>query len=79
MNNLSRPQTTLFMLISVDGKISTGSTDDRDFDKDLPNIDGVKEGLPQYYDLEQETDSCSLNTGRVMVKVGWNDDKAGIE
>lgn len=75
----SRPITTLFMLMSVDGKISTGSTDDRDFDKDLKNIDGVKEGLQQYYNLEQETDLCSLNTGRVMAKVGWSDEKESIE
>jgi 2,5-diamino-6-(ribosylamino)-4(3H)-pyrimidinone 5'-phosphate reductase len=75
----SRPITTLFMLMSVDGKISTGSTDDRDFDKDLQNINGVKEGLSQYYDLEQETDLCSLNTGRVMSKVGWNEEKDSIE
>lgn len=67
------------MLISVDGKISTGSVDDRDFDRDLPGVAGIKEGLQQYYDLEQETDSCSLNTGRVMAKVGWNDNKADIE
>jgi 2,5-diamino-6-(ribosylamino)-4(3H)-pyrimidinone 5'-phosphate reductase len=75
----SRPITTLFMLTSVDGKISTGSTDERDFDKDLKRIDGVKEGLQQYYDLEQETDHCSLNTGRVMAKVGWNEEKVSIE
>ena len=60
-----RPITTLFMLMSVDGKISTGLAA-RDFDKDLPDIKGVNEGLSQYYDLEQETDSFSLNTGKVM-------------
>lgn len=67
------------MLMSLDGKISTGSSDDRDFDKDLQGVNGVKEGLQQYYDLEQETDLCSLNTGRVLAKVGWNDDKTEIE
>jgi len=61
---------TLFLLVSVDGKISTGMVDERDFDKDLKNINGVKEGLHQYYDLEKETDSVSLNTGRVMMKIG---------
>jgi 2,5-diamino-6-(ribosylamino)-4(3H)-pyrimidinone 5'-phosphate reductase len=76
---MNRPQTTLFMLVSVDGKISTGSTDNRDFDKDLPNISGVSEGLQQYYALEEETDLCSLNTGRNMAKVGWNDKKASID
>lgn len=77
MNDL--PITTLFMLVSVDGKISTGSTDKRDFDADLPNIKGVAEGLQQYYDLEKHTDYYSFNTGRVMAKVGWNDEKENIE
>jgi 2,5-diamino-6-(ribosylamino)-4(3H)-pyrimidinone 5'-phosphate reductase len=77
MNDL--PITTLFMLVSVDGKISTGSTDERDFDKDLPRIQGVAEGLRQYYDLEKQTDYYSFNTGRVMAKVGWNDEKADIK
>lgn len=49
MNEL--PITTLFMLTSIDGKISTGSSDERDFDKDLPNIKGAGEGLGQYYEL----------------------------
>lgn len=76
---MKRPQTTLFMLVSVDGKISTGSNDERDFDKDLHNTDGIKEGLQQYYDLEQQTDLCSFNSGRVMAKVGWNEPKDNIE
>ena len=70
---MERPITTLFMLMSVDGKISTGVTDDLDFDKDLPHIPGVKEGLPQYYDIEQTTDLWSLNSGRVQAKVGVNE------
>lgn len=59
--------------MSVDGKISTGDTDDMDVDKDFPNIIGVKEGLKQYYDIEQQTDLFSLNSGRVLAKVGVND------
>lgn len=61
------------MLVSVDGKISTGNVDERDFDKDLPNISGVKGGLYQYYALEKKTDIHSFNTGRVMAKIGIND------
>jgi 2,5-diamino-6-(ribosylamino)-4(3H)-pyrimidinone 5'-phosphate reductase len=72
-------KTTLFMLMSLDGKISTGADDERDFDKDLPNIIGVKEGLQQYYELEKKTDWASFNTGRCMAKVGWNDEKSNIE
>jgi 2,5-diamino-6-(ribosylamino)-4(3H)-pyrimidinone 5'-phosphate reductase len=67
-----KPITTLFLLQSLDGKISTGDVDERDFDKDLPNIPGVKEGLHQYYEIEQTTDKFSFITGRVMAKIGAN-------
>ena len=63
------------MLESLDGKISSGSSDNLDADKDFYRIDGVKEGLHQYYELEQETDIFSLNTGRVMAKIGVNEKK----
>lgn len=63
------------MLESLDGKISSGSSDNLDVDKDFCKIDGVKEGLHQYYELEQETDVFSLNTGRVMAKIGVTDRK----
>ena len=69
---MNRPVTTLFMLMSVDGKISTGATDELDFDRDFPNITGLKEGLQQYYDIEQTTDLWSLNSGRVQGKMGVN-------
>ena len=72
---MNRPITTLFMLESLDGKISTGSNDSFDVDKDFIKIDGVKEGLHQYYELEENTDLFSLNTGRVMAKIGVNDKK----
>lgn len=68
-----RPVTTLFMLMSVDGKISPGASDYLDVDKDFPNIAGLKEGLPQYYKIEQTTDLWSFNTGRVQEKMGAND------
>lgn len=69
---MDRPITTLFMLMSVDGKISTGATDDFDVDKDFPKIEGVREGLHQYYEIEQTTDLWSLNSGRVQAKMGVN-------
>lgn len=68
-----RPITTLFMLMSLDGKISTGASDSLDMDKDFPIIDGLKEGLQQYYDIEQTTDLWSFNTGRVQEKMGVNE------
>lgn len=70
-----RPTTTLFMIESLDGKINSGNTDELDVDKDWCKIEGVKEGLQQYYDIECTTDYFSLNTGRVMAKIGVNDRK----
>lgn len=62
---MSRPITTLFMLMPVDGKISTGAADC--LDADFPKIDGVRQGLHQYDEIEQTTDLWSLNSGRVLV------------
>ena len=70
---MERPATTLFMLMSADGKISTGAGDALDMDRDFPVIDGVKEGLHQYYEIEQTTDLWSFCTGRVQEKLGVNE------
>ena len=69
---MNKPISTLFMLMSVDGKISTGNTDMLDVDKDFPKIKGIKEGLQQYYDIEQTTDLYSLTSGKVQAKIGAN-------
>lgn len=68
-----KPITTLFMLESLDGKISSGNNDSLDADKDWCQIEGVREGLHQYYEIESTTDPYSLNTGRVMAKIGVNE------
>ncbi len=68
-----KPITTLFMLESLDGKISSGNNDNLDVDKDWCQIKGVREGLHQYYEIEVTTDFYSLNTGRVMAKIGVNE------
>jgi 2,5-diamino-6-(ribosylamino)-4(3H)-pyrimidinone 5'-phosphate reductase len=75
---MEKPVTTLFMLMSVDGKISTGNIDGRDVDKDFPRIVGIKEGLNQYYKIEQTTDLFSMNSGKVMEKVGSNIKKDNV-
>ena len=41
-------------------------------DKDFPKIAGIREGLHQYYEIEQATDLWSLNSGRVQAKIGAN-------
>ena len=63
----------MFMLESLDGKINSGNSDSLDVDRDWQQIDGLREGLQQYYDLESETDLFSFNTGRVMAKIGVNE------
>lgn len=60
------------MLMSVDGKIGTGVSEELDVDKDFPKITGVKEGVQQYYEIEKTTDLWSLNSGRVQEKLGAN-------
>ncbi len=72
---MKRTFNTLFMLSSVDGKISTGSVDKRDTDKDFWKIKGVKEGLQQYYNIEKTTDRHSFNTGKVMRKINANNNR----
>lgn len=61
------------MLESLDGKINSGNCDTLDADKDWCQINGVKEGLHQYYKIEATTDFYSLNTGIVMAKIGVNE------
>ncbi|MAF35515.1 deaminase [archaeon] len=79
MPKLNKPISTLFMLISVDGKISTGRVDALDVDQDFPKIKGIKEGLQQYYDIEQTTDLYSLNSGLVQAKIGANNKQEDIK
>ena len=64
MNNIRKikPITTLFMLMSDDGKISTGAVDELDVDREFPRINGMKEGVYQYYEIEKTTDLWSLNS-----------------
>jgi 2,5-diamino-6-(ribosylamino)-4(3H)-pyrimidinone 5'-phosphate reductase len=68
-----RPITTLFMIESLDGKISTGDVDELDVDKDFKRIVGVKEGLQQYYEIEKKSGWVSFNSGKVQAKVGVNE------
>ena len=68
-----RPITTLFLLVSVDGKITTGDADELDTDLDFSRLRGVREGLHRYYELERQLALVSFNSGRVLAKVGANE------
>lgn len=75
---MDKPITTLFMLSSVDWKITIWENNLLDFDKDLPKIFWVKEWLYQYYQLEQETDLFSLNSWKVLAKIWINNQTNNI-
>lgn len=64
---MSRPVVTMFMLQSVDGKISTGVNRDRDFETDLPLLDCGR-GLFQYYEALRDTEEFFLITGKSVTK-----------
>lgn len=72
---LDRAETTLCLVTSLDGKITTGSTDNLDSDLDWKRIVGVKEGFSQYYKVEHSLGPNYLNSGRVLEKVGFNNKK----
>lgn len=74
----SIPYSTLFLLSSVDGKISSGAGDERGFEQDLPAMRGVGWGLPQYHAMETQSEQYSLSTGRVLAKLGWNGEKDDV-
>ncbi len=67
------PYVELYMLMSVDGKISSGKLDCLDFDRDIPELDYSKDGLYQYYDIEKTLPNWSIISGKTLSKVGWND------
>lgn len=70
---MNRPKTTLFLVQSLDGKITTGISDKRDFDTDLVADELLKDGMADYYNIEKTTDYWSCISGRIAAKLGAND------
>jgi len=58
--NTSRVETTLFLLMSVDGKITNGVSDNLDSGLDWKRMEGDKEGLQQYYRHERDIPDIDL-------------------
>lgn len=69
---MNRSYNTLFLIQSVDGKINFSADDNLDIDKHSKYIPEYHRGRFQYKDLEQQTDSVSMNSGKVMAKIGVN-------
>lgn len=67
------PYCTIFHIQSLDGKISTGIGDRRDFDSDLANDAVLSGGFQDYHEFEKDTDYWSLITDTTAGKLGAND------
>jgi len=78
MNKLTN---TLFLLQSLDWKINPWNDGDLWIFsqwKDFAKIKWLQEWIMQYYELEQNTDLHSLNTGKVMKTIWINDEKSNF-
>lgn len=72
-HNPAFPVTTLFLVQSIDGKITTGVGIDRDFDTDIVAHDDLKQGMEDYYEIERNTDLYSCISGKIAAKLGANE------
>ena len=68
---MDRPVTTLFMLMSVDGKISTGATDNLDLNEIPQNCGRSRRTAPVLSD-RADNRSVVAQSGRVQEKLGVN-------
>lgn len=71
INPRSRPETTLFLNISVDGRITSHDSDAFDQDKNWKQAPGVRGILQQFYEFKQ-TGMTALTTGSSMAALGSN-------
>lgn len=70
---MNRPITTVFMLQSIDGKISFNNTGRLDFDDRIPMLKWSAKGLDHYYAAELSMDDTTLISGKTLEIVGWNE------
>lgn len=74
-HNADFPITTLFLVESIDGKITTGLGYGRDFDSDIIVHDDLRQGMMDYYEIERNTDYWSCISGKIAAKLGANDEQ----
>lgn len=70
---MNRPITTLFMLQSIDGKISFNDTGRLDFDDKIPKLKYSAKGINRYYEAELSMDDTTLISGKTLECIGWNE------
>ena len=66
---ITRPKTTLFLLQSLDGKLSLDDSFEHDFELEFVKDPLLKVGLNRYYNLELSTSDWSLTTGKTQCKM----------
>lgn len=71
-DNLMRPETTLVIASSVDGRLTGNDSADLDRDKHWKQKEGVRGYLQQAYDLSGEKGVYNLVPGRSMAQTGIN-------
>jgi riboflavin biosynthesis pyrimidine reductase len=67
----SRPDTTLLLSLSVDGRITSHDSDDFDPDKGWKNLPGIRAILQQFYEFSEPGLSI-MTTGIYMTSLGVN-------
>lgn len=70
-----RPITTLFMLQSIDGKISFGGCTKLSFNRQIQLLEHTSVGLYQYYEENNKINTWILSNGNMLSKLGWNRNK----
>lgn len=68
----NRPYTTLFLLSSVDGKISSGNGSMFNARKDWYHVPTIAIGLQQFVDIKQTVDSWLFTTAKTLLSFNVN-------
>lgn len=70
---MNRQIVTVFMIQSIDGKISFNGTGRLDFDDRIPTLSWSAKGIKHYYEAKFGIDDTTLISGKTLEIVGWND------
>jgi len=72
MDKFTRPETTLILSSSVDGRITSRDSDELDPNKNWKKKQGVRGILQQFFDFAVDKDIYVLTTGQAMARSGIN-------
>lgn len=72
MKSTNRPETTLIIASSTDGKLASADSNSLDRNKDWKTQPGIRGYLQQFYDVTSEAGVYNLVTGKTMAGTGVN-------